>query len=64
MQVFPVLQLQEVLAMQTYKARKNVWICEIRISGHLCICEANHRAEARRGALELARQRAERRVAK
>ena len=50
--------------MQTYKARKNVWICEIRISGHLCICEANHRAEARRGALELARQQAERRVAK
>lgn len=44
--------------MRTYVSRNNVWICEICIHGVLCICEANRRSEARRGALEMAIARA------
>lgn len=44
--------------MSTYKTPQNAWICELRIAGVLCICEANQRGEARRGAIKLARQRA------
>lgn len=45
--------------MRTYVSRNNVWICEINFGGVLCICEANRRTEARRGALQLARARAQ-----
>ncbi len=44
--------------MFTYKNCDNTWCCEIRIAGVLCICEANRRREARRGAMALAKRRA------
>lgn len=44
--------------MQTYKCRNNTWVCEIRIGAVLCICEANARKQARKGAIDMARRRA------
>lgn len=46
--------------MQTYKARENLWICEIRVHNVLCICEADCREEAINGAIEMAAARASR----
>lgn len=43
--------------MRTVKNPDNTYTCELRINGVLCICEANRRREARRGALEMACQR-------
>lgn len=42
--------------MKTYKSQQ-VWISEIKIGQVTCICEANKRAEARRGAVEMAKRR-------
>ena len=44
--------------MKTYKTRDNTYISEIYVGAVLCICEANQRKEARRGALAMAKKRA------
>ena len=43
--------------MRTYVTRNNLWICELRVAGVLCICESNNRRMARRGAISMARRR-------
>jgi len=43
--------------MKTYKDTNNHWISELRVGNVICICEANKRAEARRGVVELAKRR-------
>lgn len=40
--------------MRTVKNPDNTYTCELRIGNVLCICEANRRDEARRGAHQLA----------
>ena len=44
--------------MRTIKNPDNTYTCELRVKGVLCICEANRRREARRGALAMAKRRA------
>jgi len=44
--------------MRTIKNPDNTYTCELRVGNVLCICEANRRCEARRGALALAKKRA------